>query len=78
MIDRLQNEVLKRGIEMQRTTVTDIRELTNDSSVKAVFNCTGLGSYNLKGVEDKTLYPTRVRTLSLPLPYITADFNRDK
>lgn len=46
---------------MQRTTVTDIRELTDDSDVKAVFNCTGLGSYSLKGVEDKSLYPTRVR-----------------
>lgn len=67
--DRLQNEVLKRGVEMVRTTVTDIRELTNDANVKAVFNCTGLGSYTLKGVEDKSLYPTRVRPLPPPSPF---------
>jgi hypothetical protein len=53
---------LSRGIEFQRTTVSDINEVLQDfPDVKAVFNCTGLGSYHLKGVEDKSLYPTRVR-----------------
>ncbi|KUJ12415.1 putative D-amino acid oxidase [Mollisia scopiformis] len=64
----LQNEALKKGVEMLRTTVTDIRELTNDSDVKAVFNCTGLGSYSLKGVEDKLLYPTRGQVMLVENP----------
>jgi len=37
------------------------------SSATSVFNCTGLGSYNLKGVEDKLLYPTKVSFLYLSL-----------
>lgn len=62
---RLQGEVLKRGIEMQRLSVDDIRDVGKRfPGVKAVFNCTGLGSYSLKGVEDKLLYPTRVCALT--------------
>jgi len=58
---RLQGEVLKTGIEILRASIDDIREVSERyPGVKAVFNCTGLGSYNLKGVEDKLLYPTRV------------------
>ncbi|KAF8858365.1 FAD dependent oxidoreductase [Acephala macrosclerotiorum] len=64
----LQNEALKRGIEFQRKSVTDIRELTDDPSVRAVFNCTGLGSYSLKGVEDKLLYPTRGQVMLVENP----------
>lgn len=30
-------------------------------SANAYFNCTGLGAYSLKGVQDKNVYPTRVR-----------------
>lgn len=46
---------------MRRQTYDDIRMLTKDyPNVEALFNCTGLGSYHLKGVEDKLLYPTRV------------------
>ena len=57
----MQGELLKREIEIFRTSVDDIREVFERSpSAKAVFNCTGLGSYSLKGVEDKLLYPTRV------------------
>ncbi|KAE8453321.1 hypothetical protein EG329_011388 [Mollisiaceae sp. DMI_Dod_QoI] len=66
----LQNEALKQGIEMQRTSVTDIRELTKDSDTNAVFNCTGLGSYSLKGVEDKLLYPTRGQVMLVENPKI--------
>ena len=58
---RLQAEALKKGIEICRTTIGDIRDVpARFPGVKAVFNCTGLGSYHLKGVEDKLLYPTRV------------------
>ena len=67
MTDRLQGEALKRGIEMYRQTYDDIHELIKDyPNAKAFFNCTGLGSYSLKGVKDKLLYPTRVCLLSPP------------
>jgi D-amino-acid oxidase len=57
---RLQGEVLKQGIEIQRAIIDDVRDVfARSPGVKAVFNCTGLGSYILKGVEDKLLYPTR-------------------
>ena len=46
---------------MRRGFVDDIRDVAKIfPGVKAIFNCTGLGSYHLKGVEDKSLYPTRV------------------
>ncbi len=62
---RLQGEALKNGVEFQRKTVTDINEVFSIfPAAKAVFNCTGIGSYSLKGVEDKSLYPTRVRILA--------------
>ena len=35
---------------------------------EAVFNCTGLGSYHLKGVEDKLLYPTRGQVMLVENP----------
>jgi D-amino-acid oxidase len=61
VMDRLHGEALKRGIEMYRRTYDDIRELIKDYPIaKAFFNCTDLGSYRLKGVEDKLLYPSRV------------------
>ena len=58
---RLQVEILKAGIEMRRAIYADIKDVFRDyPSTKVVFNCTGLGSYTLKGVEDKSLYPSRV------------------
>jgi D-amino-acid oxidase len=59
--NRLQGEVLKRGISIHRTSVDNIRDFFESFPVvKTVFNCTGLGSHTLKGVEDDLLYPTRV------------------
>jgi hypothetical protein len=46
---------------------------TEDPSVSAVFNCTGLGSYSLGGVEDHKLYPTKVVN---PCLYRSKLFNR--
>ena len=61
MDGRLQNQVLSHGIQIYRRAYDDISELVKDfPNAKAYFNCTGLGSYSLKGVEDKLLYPTRV------------------
>jgi len=57
---------LKQGIDIYRRTYDDIPLLIADyPNAKAIFNCTGLGSYSLKGVEDKFLYPTRVSALFL-------------
>jgi hypothetical protein len=73
---RLQQEALKKGIEFKRTTVSDINDVVGDfPSMKAIFNCTGLGSYSLKGVEDKLLYPTRVST---PTNLASFGLNRDR
>lgn len=58
---RLQMEAQSRGIEIHRKIFTDIREVFNlYPEASAVFNCTGLGSFTLGGVEDKMLYPARV------------------
>jgi D-amino-acid oxidase len=58
---RLQGEVLRRGIEIRRNHISDIQDVFKMfPSAKAIFNCTGLGSYHLKGIEDKSLYPQRV------------------
>ncbi|EXJ96292.1 hypothetical protein A1O1_01418 [Capronia coronata CBS 617.96] len=57
----LQVQVWKAGIDVRREYYDDIRELFEDfPSTMAIFNCTGLGSYSLKGVEDHAVYPTRV------------------
>lgn len=58
---RLQMEAQSRGIEIRRKIFTDIREVfALYPEAAAVFNCTGLGSITLGGVEDKMLYPARV------------------
>jgi hypothetical protein len=63
-LSRLQVEALKAGIEIRRALYEDIRDVFKAyPEAKAVFNCTGLGSYSLKGVEDHELYPTRVSLL---------------
>lgn len=58
-------EAYSRGIEIRRKIFTNIREVFNlYPEASAVFNCTGLGSLTLGGVEDKMLYPARVCSLS--------------
>jgi hypothetical protein len=72
--NRLQGEVLKNGIEILRASIDDIRDVfARFPDVEAVFNCTGLGSFSLKGVEDKLLYPTRVCRFFHPVEYYQAD-----
>lgn len=54
-------EAHSRGIEVHRKIFTDIREVFSMyPKASAVFNCTGLGSLTLGGVEDQMLYPARV------------------
>jgi D-amino-acid oxidase len=55
------NEAIKSGIKIERRQIEHIDDCFEGStSVSAVFNCTGLGSYSLGGVEDHDLYPTKV------------------
>lgn len=62
---RLHVEVLKAGIEIRRASYTDIRDAFKVFPLaRAFINCTGLGSYYLKGVEDDDLYPTLVNMLA--------------
>jgi D-amino-acid oxidase len=66
---------LKKGIEILRTSIDDIRDVfARFPDVKAVFNCTGLGSFSLKSVEDKLLYPTRVCSFL----HLVEDYRADK
>lgn len=70
--ERMQSQALQKGIQIRRAIVTDINELfAQYPNATAYFNCSGLGSYSLKGVEDKSLYPTRVCPT---LPFLTISF----
>ncbi|KAJ9157712.1 putative D-amino acid oxidase [Pleurostoma richardsiae] len=64
----LNAQCLKQGIEMRRTSYGDIRQVFQDIPADAYFNCTGLGSYHLRGVEDKNLYPTRGQVMLVETP----------
>ncbi|KAI9054274.1 hypothetical protein LZ554_001442 [Drepanopeziza brunnea f. sp. 'monogermtubi'] len=67
----LQNECLKKGVEIRRKSVESISDVFADyPDAKAVFNCTGLGSYSLKGVEDKSMYPTRGQIMLVESPKV--------
>ena len=67
---RLQNEALKQGIKLVRREYAHIDDVFRDfKGVTALFNCTGLGSYRLGGVEDHNLYPTKVITMNVSNAY---------
>ncbi|KAG9520260.1 putative D-amino acid oxidase, partial [Aureobasidium melanogenum] len=68
-LERLQGEVKRQGIEIRRGMFDSIDELfTAFPSANAYFNCTGLGAYSLKGVEDKSVYPTRGQIMLVQSP----------
>ncbi|KAH0148834.1 putative D-amino acid oxidase, partial [Aureobasidium melanogenum] len=70
-LERLQGEVKRQGIEIRRGMFDSIDELfTAFPSATAYFNCTGLGAYSLKGVEDKSVYPTRGQIMLIQSPKI--------
>ncbi|KAG9698446.1 putative D-amino acid oxidase, partial [Aureobasidium melanogenum] len=65
----LQGEVKRQGIEIRRGMFDSIHELfTAFPTATAYFNCTGLGAYSLKGVEDKSVYPTRGQIMLVESP----------
>lgn len=60
---------MKAGIQFHRRTYSHIIEaFTEFPTAKAFFNCTGIGSYHLGGVEDTCLYPTRGQVLLVETP----------
>ncbi|KAF2755753.1 putative D-amino acid oxidase [Pseudovirgaria hyperparasitica] len=66
----LNTECLRLGIEMRRSSFDDIRDFFHAVPANAYFNCTGLGSYHLKGVEDKALYPTKGQIMLVESPKV--------
>lgn len=59
---RLQTEMTRLGIEVHRRVFSHINEAFRlYPDAKAVFNCTGLGSLTLGGVEDRKIFAARVR-----------------
>lgn len=56
------------GINLHRQRINHIDQARLSKDVAAVFNCTGLGSYYLGGVEDKSMYPTRGQTVLVEQP----------
>ncbi|THX52632.1 putative D-amino acid oxidase [Aureobasidium pullulans] len=65
----LQGEARRQGIEIRRGMFESLDELfTAFPDANAYFNCTGLGSYSLKGVEDKSIYPTRGQIMLVESP----------
>lgn len=68
---RLQNECLRKGIQIHRKSIPSITSITTTyPHAKAIFNCTGLGSYSLGDVEDKTMYPTRGQVMLVETPTV--------
>ncbi|KAK7408135.1 hypothetical protein QQX98_009726 [Neonectria punicea] len=56
------------SVQLVRQTVESIDEAFISPEVTTVFNCTGLGSYSLSGVDDKDMYPTRGQTVLVEQP----------
>ncbi|TDZ32550.1 D-amino-acid oxidase [Colletotrichum spinosum] len=67
-VDRLLDQCRQAKVELLRRRIGHIREARISPDVAAVFNCTGLGSYFLGGVEDKAMYPTRGQTILVEQP----------
>ncbi|KXH56400.1 FAD dependent oxidoreductase [Colletotrichum nymphaeae SA-01] len=56
------------NIVLVRQRIGHINEARISSDVTTIFNCTGLGSYSLGGVKDKSMYPTRGQTILVEQP----------
>lgn len=57
-----------KGVKLVRQRIDHIDNVRVSHGASAVFNCTGLGSYSLGGVEDKSMYPTRGQTILVEQP----------
>lgn len=68
LLVRLLEGCRNANVKLERRRIQHIDEAWLSTSVSAVFNCTGLGSFSLGGVEDKTMYPTRGQTVLVEQP----------
>lgn len=68
-IASLSQYVKKKGVEVIVKELEHIKEAALDDKT-IIFNCTGLGSRGLKGVEDKAVIPTRGQVLVVRAPHI--------
>lgn len=63
---RLQTEATRLGIQVHRRVFTHIKDAFRAyPNTTAVFNCAGIGSLTLGGVEDKKIFSARVRNRSV-------------
>lgn len=67
--ENLSNYVKSKGVKVIVKELKHIKEAAVDEKT-IIFNCTGLGSRSLKGVEDKDVIPTRGQVLVVKAPHI--------
>ncbi|GJC89998.1 D-amino-acid oxidase [Colletotrichum liriopes] len=65
---RLLEQCRESSINLVRRRIGHIKDARISPDVAAIFNCTGLGSYFLGGVQDKSMYPTRGQTILVEQP----------
>lgn len=59
------------GGKLERQSFESIQEAIEQyTEVDTVINCTGLGSYYLKDVQDHSMYPIRGQTVLVRAPHI--------
>ncbi|KAJ4420835.1 D-aspartate oxidase [Gnomoniopsis sp. IMI 355080] len=64
------------GVSFVRRKLPSIQAAYNIPSTKIVFNCTGLASETLRGVEDRKCYPTRGQVLLVRAPLVRTNMMR--
>lgn len=70
-LDWLVKTVEKLGGRLERHTFESIQEsIEYYKDADTIVNCTGLGSYYLKDVQDHTMYPIRGQTVVVRAPHI--------
>lgn len=70
LIQSIYDYVQSKGVKVVIKKINHISEVM-DENTKTVFNCTGLGSLKLGGVEDSTCYPTRAQVVVIRAPHIS-------
>lgn len=68
-IDNLSKYLKEEGIAVEVRELKHINEAYKDNKT-IVFNCTGLGSKNLAGVNDSDVIPVRAQAVVIRAPYI--------
>lgn len=64
------------GVRFVRERLSSIQSAYASPSTKIVFNCTGLGSKTLPGVEDPKCYPTRGQVVLVKAPHVRTNIMR--